>query len=388
MNATRVRLLAWKEVRQLRRDPLLLRILVLMPVLQLVLLGYVVAADVTRMPTAVVDLDRTPLSRQLGDAFEASDYFDVRRHPGGESELRGLMDSGEIRVAVVVPAGTQARLDRGETAPLGIVVDGSDSQSASLGAGYASRIVARFEARRVAAPAGAGHPGRPPAGEGMPHTPGVPGLDASVRVLYDPTLSSVNTMIPGLVAFILMLSLMVVMSQAVVKERESGTLEQMFVTPIRPGEYLVGKVAPYAVIASVQASLVLAVGILWFRVPFRGEALVVVAGLALFMLTSIGMGLIVSLLSRTRQQAQQSVMFLALPMMLLSGFIFPIDSMPAPIVPLTRLIPLRYALEVLRGAMVKGAGFEALATPLAALTVFGVLLFGTAVLVTRRRLTE
>lgn len=195
-------------------------------------------------------------------------------------------------------------------------------------------------------------------------------------------------MIPGLVAFILMLSLMVVMSQAVVKERESGTLEQMFVTPIRPGEYLVGKVAPYAVIASVQASLVLAVGILWFRVPFRGEALVVVAGLALFMLTSIGMGLIVSLLSRTRQQAQQSVMFLALPMMLLSGFIFPIDSMPAPIVPLTRLIPLRYALEVLRGAMVKGAGFEALATPLAALTVFGVLLFGTAVLVTRRRLTE
>jgi len=201
-------------------------------------------------------------------------------------------------------------------------------------------------------------------------------------------MATVNAMIPGLVAFILMLSLMVVMSQAVVKERESGTLEQMFVTPIRPDEYLVGKVVPYAVVALIQMAIVMAVGMLWFKVPFRGSVAVVLVGLALFMLTAIGIGLIVSLFSHTRQQAQQAVMFLALPMMLLSGFIFPIDSMPAAIVPFTYLIPLRYALEVLRSAMLKGAGFDTLAVPLMALAVFGVVIFGIAVLATRRRLTD
>lgn len=386
MNIARVRLLAWKEIRQLRRDTMLLRILMLMPVLQLVLLGYVVSADVTRLPTAVVDLDRTPTSRQVAGAFTASDYFDVRERPEGEQTLQPLMDSGRIRVAVVLPAGTQARLERGETAPLGIVVDGSDSQSASVGAGYASQIVARLNAERVATLTGGAHPGR--AGPPAIGPPGSPGLDATVRVLYNPTLQTVNAMIPGLVAFILMLSLMVVMSQAVVKERESGTLEQMFVTPIRPTEYLVGKVVPYAVIATVQCAVVMGVGLLWFRVPFRGSVLVVLTGLALFMLTSIGMGLIVSLLSRTRQQAQQAVLFIALPMMLLSGFIFPIDSMPEPIVPVTYLIPLTYALEVLRGAMLKDAGFDALAVPLLALAVFGVVVFGAAVFATRRRLTD
>lgn len=386
MNAARVRLLAWKEVRQLRRDPMLVRILLLMPVLQLLLLGYVVAADVTELPTAIVDLDRTPVSRQIDSAFAASDYFDVSTRPDSEDRLQSLMDTGQVRVAIVVPVGTQAALERGEATPLGIIVDGSDSQSASVGAGYATQLVARYNGERIAALSGAAHPGQ--AGAPALGSPGAPGLDTTVRVLYNPTMATVNAMIPGLVAFILMLSLMVVMSQAVVKERESGTLEQMFVTPIRPDEYLVGKVVPYAVVALIQMAIVMAVGMLWFKVPFRGSVAVVLVGLALFMLTAIGIGLIVSLFSHTRQQAQQAVMFLALPMMLLSGFIFPIDSMPAPIVPFTYLIPLRYALEVLRSAMLKGAGFDTLAVPLMALAVFGVVIFGIAVLATRRRLTD
>lgn len=386
MNAARVRLLAWKEVRQLRRDPMLVRILLLMPVLQLLLLGYVVAADVTELPTAIVDLDRTPVSRQIDSAFAASDYFDVSTRPDSEDQLQSLMDTGQVRVAIVVPVGTQAALERGEATPLGIIVDGSDSQSASVGAGYATQLVARYNGERIAALSGAAHPGQ--AGAPALGSPGAPGLDTTVRVLYNPTMATVNAMIPGLVAFILMLSLMVVMSQAVVTERESGTLEQMFVTPIRPDEYLVGKVVPYAVVALIQMAIVMAVGMLWFKVPFRGSVAVVLVGLALFMLTAIGIGLIVSLFSHTRQQAQQAVMFLALPMMLLSGFIFPIDSMPAPIVPFTYLIPLRYALEVLRSAMLKGAGFDTLAVPLMALAVFGVVIFGIAVLATRRRLTD
>lgn len=383
MSGARIRLLIRKEFLQLRRDPILLRLIFLMPLMQLVFFGYVVAADVRDLATAVVDLDRTPVSRQLDAGFAASGYFRVVARPAGEAQLRPLMDSGEIRVAVVVPEGTQARLDRGETAPLGVVVDGSDSQSASVGSGYAAQIVARVNAQRMAARSG----GATSAAAGGDPTPG-PGLDARLRVLYNPTMASVNTMIPGLVGVILMISIMVIMSQAVVKERESGTLEQMFVTPIRRTEYLVGKIVPYALLATLQMAVVAAVGLFWFRVPFSGNAAVVLLGLGLFMLTCIGLGLFVSLVSRTRQQAQQTVMFIMLPVMLLSGFIFPIDSMPKEVVPVTYLIPLRYALDVLRGSAVKGTDLATLMPSLLALAAFGVVIFGATVLATRRRLSE
>ncbi len=368
----RIRLLIWKEFLQLRRDPLLLRLLFIMPIMQLILFGYVVAADVKNLSTAVVDLDRTSTSRALEAHFGASDYFQVVAHPA-ESDLQSLMDTGAISIAIVIPEGTQAALDRGETAPIGIVVDGSDSQVASVGSGYAAQIIARFNAERMAS-------------QGV--SLAAPGIDARVRVMFNPTLASVNTMIPGLVAAIVMLSIMAVMGQAVVKERERGTLEQMFVTPIRPTEYLIGKVTPYALVATVQLCLVAFVGIFWFGVPFAGQISVVAAGLALFMLTSIGLGLLISLVSHTRQQAQQLMMLFMLPSFVLSGFIFPIDSMPAAIVPLTWFVPLTWAIEILRGAFIKGSGFEALAMQFWVLSGFAVVIFGAAVAATRRRLTE
>ncbi|MEZ5089699.1 MAG: ABC transporter permease [Micropruina sp.] len=368
----RIRLLMWKEFLQLRRDPLLLRLLFLMPILQLILFGYVVAADVRNLATAIVDLDRTSTSRALEAHFASSDYFSVVAHPA-ETELQRLMDTGTIAIAVVIPEGTQAALDRGETAPIGIVVDGSDSQVASVGSGYASQIIARYNAERLRA-------------QGVDL--GAPGIDARVRVMFNPTLAAVNTMIPGLVAAIVMLSIMAVMGQAVVKERERGTLEQMFVTPIRPTEYLIGKVTPYALVAVVQLCLVAVVGVFWFGVPFAGQISVVAAGLALFMLTSIGLGLLISLVSHTRQQAQQLMMLFLLPSFVLSGFIFPIDSMPAPIVPLTWFVPLTWAIEILRGAFIKGSGFEALAMQFWVLATFAVVIFGAAIAATRRRLTE
>ncbi len=368
----RIRLLIWKEFLQLRRDPLLLRLLFLMPIMQLILFGYVVAADVKNLSTAIVDLDRTTTSRALEAHFGASDYFQVVAHPA-ESDLQQLMDTGTIAIAIVIPEGTQAALDRGETAPIGVVVDGSDSQVASVGSGYAAQIIARFNAERMNA-------------QGVDLA--APGIDARVRVMFNPTLASVNTMIPGLVAAIVMLSIMAVMGQAVVKERERGTLEQMFVTPIRPTEYLIGKVTPYALVATVQLCLVALVGIFWFGVPFAGQISVVAAGLALFMLTSIGLGLLISLVSHTRQQAQQLMMLFKLPSFVLSGFIFPVDSMPAAIVPLTWFVPLTWAIEILRGAFIKGSGFEALATQFWVLAAFAVVIFGAAIIATRRRLTE
>ncbi|MFZ1911799.1 MAG: ABC transporter permease [Propionicimonas sp.] len=373
MSLKRIRLLIWKEFRQLRRDPLLLRLLMLMPVAQLVLFGYVVAADVKDLATAVVDLDRSATSRVITDAFRGSGYFSIAARPASEGELQPLLDRGTIRVAVVIPEGTQTRLQNGEAASVGIIVDGSDSQISSVASGYAGQVIAGLNAERVAQQAG---------------TLSRPGIDARVRVQFNPTLDPINTMIPGLVAAILMISLMAIMSQAVVRERESGTLEQMFVTPIRPTEYLIGKVTPYALLACAQMALVAAVGILWFRVPLNGNFWVVLLGLGLFMLTSIGMGLLVSLVSKTRHQAQQAVMFLMIPMMILSGFVFPIESMPAAIQPLSALLPLTHALIVLRGAFVKGSDLASLAQPMLALTAFAVLIFGSAVLATRRRLTE
>ncbi|MBK8448031.1 MAG: ABC transporter permease [Micropruina sp.] len=372
MSGHRIRLLMWKEFLQLRRDPLLLRLLFLMPILQLLLFGYVVAADVKNLSTAVVDLDRTSTSRALEASFGASDYFVITQHPG-ETDLKHLMDTGAISIAIVIPEGTQAALDQGQTAPIGVVVDGSDSQVASVGSGYASQIIARFNADRMAS-------------QGI--SVQAPGVDARVRVMFNPTLASVNTMIPGLVAAIVMISIMAVMGQAVVKERERGTLEQMFVTPIKPVEYLIGKVTPYAIAATVQLLVVALVGIYWFGVPFAGQLSVVAAGLGLFMLTSIGMGLLISLVSHTRQQAQQLMMLLLLPSFVLSGFIFPIDSMPAAIQPLSWFIPLTWAIQILRGAFIKGSGFEALSTQFWVLGLFAVVIFGAAIAATRRRLTE
>lgn len=373
MSLKRIRLLIWKEFTQLRRDPLLIRLLLLMPILQLIMFGYVVAVDVRNLATAVVDLDRTATSRKLEAAFVGSGYFTIIATPTSENELRPLLDRGTIKVALVIPEGTQDRLARGETAPIGIIVDGSDSQISAVGSGYASQIIARFNAQR-----------RDDLGVAV----AAPGIDAQIRVLFNPTLDPINTMIPGLIAAIMMISLMAIMSQAVVKERESGTLEQMFVTPIRAGEYLIGKLTPYAALATAQMLLVAAGGLLWFRVPFNGDALVVLVGLTLFMFTCIGLGLLVSLVSRTRHQAQQAVMFTMIPTMVLSGFIFPIESMPAIIQPLTNLIPLTFALQVLRGAFVKGSDFSALAVPLLALAGFAVVIFGAAIVATRRRITE
>jgi ABC-type multidrug transport system permease subunit len=369
----RIRLLIWKEFLQLRRDRLLLRLLLLMPVIQLIFFGYVVSADVRNLATAVVDLDHSVASRQLIASFVGSGYFTVTAYPSSESDLRPLMDQGRVRAAIVIPEGTQTRLTRAEIATIGIVVDGSDSRTAAVGSGYAAQIVSGFNASRMA-------------DQGV-ELDG-PGVDARVRVLFNPSLRAVNSMIPGLVATILMLSIMAIMSQAVVRERERGTLEQLFVTPITRGEYLIGKVTPYVVLATLQLSLVAAVGIVWFQVPFNGEVAVVVVGLGLFLLTVIGLGLLVSLVSHTRQQAQQTVMFIALPMMLLSGFIFPIESMPAALVPITYLVPLTWAVIVLRGSFIKGVDFAAVAPDLLALAVFSVVIFGIAVVAMRRRLSE
>ena len=373
MNMRRLRLIMWKELVQLRRDRLLLPLIFIMPIMYVIMFGYVVGADVRNLPTAVVDGDHTVTSQRLTDAFSSSGYFVITQRPTSETSLKGLVDSGQVKVAIIIERGTEAALTRGETVPLGVIVDGADSKTASVASGYAAEIVAAFD-RDLLARAG--------------RAVGGPVLDARVRVMFNPSLKSVNAMVPGLVASILMLSIMVIMSQAVVRERARGTLEQMMVTPITRAEYLTGKVLPYVAIAAVQMTFIVLIGRYWFGVPFNGSVWTVALGLILFTLTSVGMGLLISLVSRTQQQAQQTVMFVMIPTMVLSGFIFPIESMPAAIVPLTYLIPLRYALVVLRSAFLKGSSIPDLWAPLTAMVVFAVAIFGLAVSRFQKRLAE
>lgn len=364
MNWRRYRLIVWKEALQFRRDPLLLRVVFLMPILQLLMFGYVVGADVTHMPTAIVDHDKSVASRELVRAFEASNYFTVVARPDDEAALQPLLDSTTAQVAIVIDPGTEAGLNAGRRVPVGIVVDGADSKTASVAGGYAAQVIAEYNQRRLALQLANVHG---------------PKLDSEVRVMFNPSVKAVNAMIPGLIATILMISIISIMSQAVVRERARGTLEQMMVTPLTRGEYLLGKVTPYTIIAAIQMVFVAAIGRFWFGVPFNGRIATVLVGLGLFTFTSIGMGLLISLVSRTQQQAQQMTMFVMIPTMVLSGFMFPIESMPPAIVPLTYFIPLRYALVVLRGSFLKGSSIADLAIPLAAMLAFSLVIFGVAV---------
>lgn len=363
MKFRRYRLIVWKEFLQLRRDPLLLRIVFIMPVLQLILFGYVVGSDITNLPTAIVDHDNTATSRALVQAFVSSGYFKVVTQTSREADTRALFDSTKVAVAIVIDAGTQSSLLHGDTVPVGIVVDGADSKTASVASGNAAQVIAAFNARRLAALTGS--------------TRG-PTLNSQVRVLFNPSLKSVNSLVPGLMAAILMITMIAVMSQAVVRERARGTLEQMMVTPLQRGEYLLGKITPYVIIAFLQVAFVAIVGSFWFRVPFHGDVFTIGLGLGLFVFTTIGIGLLISLTSRTQQQAQQTAIFFMIPTIVLSGFMFPLEAMPRGIVLFTYLIPLRYALTVVRGSFLKGASVIDLAVPLLAMAAFSIVIFGIA----------
>lgn len=373
MSWRRIGLLMWKEALQFRRDRMMVPLVLIMPVLQLVMFGYVVGSDVRNIPAAIVDSDHTATSRDVSSAFENAGYFNIVERPGSESDLQPLMDGNRVQVALVLPAGLERDLARGEQVPVGIIVDGADSKTASVASGYAAQTLADWSRSRLEA-------------SGL--MPDGASIDARVRVLFNPTLRAVNAMVPGLVAYILLLTLTSIMSQAVVRERERGTLEQMFVTPITRGEYLIGKVAPFVLLSIVQVALVMGIAMWWFDVPFYGDVLVIAAGMLLFMFTVIGQGIFISTVSHTRHQAQQATMFMLIPTMVLSGFIFPIESMPATIVPLTYLIPLRYALVILRSSFMKGAGWEALWPHFAAMAVFAIVIFGASLTRFQKRLTD
>lgn len=368
-------LVMWKEFIELFRDRALLPMVFLMPIIQLVLFGYVVSSDVRNLSTAIVDMDRTSASAQVSDALLNSGYFTLAGRPADEAGAKELMDANQAQVVVVIPKGFSEAITQGAKAPVQLIVDGTESTTGQVATAYATNILRNLS-------------GKLSGGTGQAAMTAGPGIDAQVRVWFNPTMRSVNTMVPGLLAFILLMSVTSLVAQAVVKERERGTLEQMFVTPVSKSSYLTGKTLPYVVIAVVEVSLIFIVGIAVFRVPFVGDMFFLSAAILLFLMTSIGQGLLVSTMAHTRMQAQMVTMFISLPSMLLSGFMFPIDSMPWVIKIFTFFIPLRYFLVVVRSIFLKGIGPIDVWPQLLAMVIFSVGIFAFALARFRKKFSD
>jgi ABC-2 type transport system permease protein len=376
MSWRRIRLLIWKEFIEIRRDRAMLPILMIMPIIMLLLFGYVVGSSVHNINLAVLDQDNTVQSRQVVDAFTSSGYFVVAARPQSEPAMENLIDGNSASAAIMIPKGFGHLVKERRPSQLSIIVDGSDSQTGQLAASYGAQIIQSVNSAFYGS--GPIAPGASPA----------VGVDVRTRVMFNPTLRAVNTMVPGLLAFIVLMSTTNLMSQAVVKERERGTLEQLFVTPIGRTDYLVGKLAPYFLLGTMQVAVVFVVGTLWFQVPFNGSLLVILPGLLLFMLCSLGIGMLLSLVSRTRQQAQQLSVFLQMPQMMLSGFMFPLAAMPTWLLAVSAVIPLRYILVIVRSNFLKGSDYAALWPQFAALAALSLAIFAFALSRFQKRLAD
>ena len=373
---TRLFSLIRKEFIQIIRDPRTLALTFLMPVMQLVLLGYAATNDVRNVALAVFDQDRSAASRDLQDVFRAADYFRLDYAVGSEAEMRDLIDRGEARAGMIIPPGYGDLIAAGQTAHIAFVIDGSDptlagtALSAATFIGQAQATALTVERLAVRGQAAAVQPP----------------LEVRSRVWYNPDLVSAYYMIPAMIGLILQFLTTILTATAIVRERERGTIEQLIVTPIRSWELVVGKLAPYVIIAFIDTVEILVAGVLIFGVPINGSLPLLLVLCGLFLVSTLGIGLFISTISNTQQEAMLSAMFTMLPTIFLSGFFFPLAAMPAVLQWVSYAVPLRYFLIVVRGIVLKGVGVEALLPEVIALSVFAIVIMGGAALRFRKRL--
>ncbi len=365
--SARIFTLMWKEFLELRRSPQLLGLVIIAPILQLTILGYAATTDVRHVPVAVVDGDRSPRSRQLIERFAASPYFDIVRDEAGPSAIERDLATGQAWLALVIPAGFGRSLERSpagaERGPtVQVIADGTDANSSGMALAYVQGLIGEFNASLAA------EHGLPPSGIG-----------GRVRVWFNPDLESRNFMVPGVLAVLLLIITSNLTSMAIVREREIGTLDQLNVTPISRLEIILGKLLPYACVGFFDVLLVIAVAVFWFTVPLRGSVVLLLAASAVYLLCTLGLGLFVSTISSTQQQAMMTAtFFILIPMMYLSGFIFPVENMPVAIQWVTTLIPLKYFLIIVRGIFLKGVTFSVLWPEFAAMGAWGVCILALA----------
>ncbi|MBI2188701.1 MAG: ABC transporter permease [Acidobacteria bacterium] len=361
-----------KEFLELRQDPRLFGIVIMAPLIQLTMLGYAATTDVRDVPIVVVDQDRSTASRELVSRFEASENFVVADTLSSVDEIDAYLDSGRAWLALAIPPDYGRHVRTGRPVAVQVVADGTDANSTNVALGYAGALMLTY-ARELAAASGRAR--------------AEPLVGADIRVWFNPTLESRHFMIPGILALLLLVVCATLSSMAIVREKELGTLEQLNVTPLARWELIVGKLVPYAMIGMLDVFLVVGVAVAWFEVPLRGSFALLLLMCLVYLLTALGLGLFVSTISRTQQQAMMTTsFFFFLPMVFLSGFIFPIENMPQWIQPITYLIPLRYFLVILRGIFLKGIGLEVFWRDGLALLAWGLGILTLATLRSTKRL--
>jgi ABC-2 type transport system permease protein len=364
-----------KEFIQLRRDRRMSFIVLFSPVLQLFLLGYAANLDIRNIPLVVCDLDSSRTSRDFIAQFPASGYFSLQATIDRIKDVDEYIDRGKASLAVILPRGMGRKLAGRESIRVQVIVDGAESQSAIVGLNYATMIGLKYSRQILLERLQSAAPGF-----------SVPRIEPQVRVWYNPELRSRNFMIPGVLAMVLMMITMVLTSLGIVKEKELGTMEQLIVTPMRPYELILGKLLPFFLIGLVEIAVVVSVAVFGFGVPVKGSVWLLFGLSPIFMLTTLGLGLFISTISRNQQQAMLTAAFFIIPQMILSGFVFPIENMPRLIQWLTHLVPLRYFLVIIRGLFLKAVGLDALWDETAALIVFGLAILGLSVLRFRKKL--
>ncbi|MBA4420997.1 MAG: ABC transporter permease [Anaerolinea sp.] len=364
-----------KEFIQIIRDPRTLALTFVYPIMMLLLLGYAATNDVRNIPLAVYDQDRSAASRELLDSYRAADYFTLAYEAGSTDEIKQLIDSGAARAAIIIPPDYSEKLLGDTPAQIGFIIDGSDPTLASTALTAATLIGqskgAQIIQQRISLTGRSGSSSV---------------IEIRTQVWYNPEMVSAYFMIPGLIGMILQFLTTILTATSIVREKERGTIEQLIVTPLKPWELVVGKITPYIIIAFMDTIEILVAGMLLFHVPINGSVSLLLILCALFLVTTLGIGLLVSTAANTQQEAMLITMFTLMPSIFLSGFFFPLAAMPDILQWISHLVPLRYFLVITRGIVLKGVGMEAIYPEVIALSIFAVVVMSAAALRFKKRL--
>jgi ABC-2 type transport system permease protein len=345
----------------------------LAPVLQLTFLGFAASLDVKNISMVICDLDKSVESRSFIQSFTNSGYFTIRYATDDYNSIQGYLDNNKVNMALVIPPRFGDKILGRESSRVQVILDGSEGNTAAITMGYVNQIIMRTSTAIFAEMIG----GRVPTG----------GVDAEIRAWYNPSLKSRNFMVPGVLVLILLITTTNLTAMAIVREKEVGTLEQIMVTPIRPVELILGKLVPFTIIGLANVSVVLTVMVYGFDIPVRGSLILLFVLSGFFLLNTLGVGLFVSTISRTQQQAMMTaIFFIVMPMMYISGFVFPIENMPKPLQVLSLIIPMRYYLVVIRSIILKGVGLSALWPEACILLGMGITILSASALRFRKKL--
>ncbi len=366
-----------KEFLQFKRDPKMFALILVAPIIQLILLGYAANFDVEVVRTAIYDMDKSETSRNYLEQFESTGYFSFDYYVNNYDQLTTHIDNADVILGIVIPRGFEKKIHRRETAQVQAVFDGSDGNTASIAAGYLQGVTQEYSAEIITEMRN---------DLGMKVIP-VGSVNSKARVWYNPELKTRNFMVPGIVGLLLMIITLILTSLAVVKEKEIGTLEQLIVTPIQPVQMIIGKLVPFTLLGFAAVVLVITAMNIIFGIAVKGSITLLFISSFIFILSTLGLGLFVSTISKTQQQAMMLAIFLIMmPMVFLSGFAFPIENMPGVIQWITYVIPLRYFMTIMRGIILKGVGIGDLWPQLTAMLGIGIIILGMSVMRFQKRI--